>query len=108
MIGINGDACEYWGPHLFRIFDHPLVIGVLETAQVICFSVAAAELCRRSDGAPLLLSLFVLFPRTFYCENFGAGAPTIIAIHMENPSAALIMAATSLSIVFALLQIWGA
>ncbi len=108
MIGINGGAYEYWGPHVFRIFEYPLVIGVLETAQVICFSVAAAELRRRSNGALPLFGLFVLFPCTFYFANFGAGAPTIIAIHMENPSTALIMAATSLSIVFALLLIWGA
>lgn len=108
MLGINFGTYEYWGPHVFRIFEYPLVIGVLETAQVICFSVAAAELRRRSAGVAPLFALFALFPCTFYFANFGAGAPTIIAIHMENPSSALVMAATTLSIVFALLLIAGA
>lgn len=108
MIGINGGAYEYWGPHAFRIFEYPLVIGMLETAQVICFSVAAAELRRRSKGPMSLLGLFVLFPCTFYFANFGAGAPTIVAIHLDDPAPALVMLASALSIVFALLLIRGA
>ncbi|MDB5970309.1 MAG: hypothetical protein JWQ90_2759 [Hydrocarboniphaga sp.] len=105
MIGINGGAYAYWGPHVLRIFDYPLVIGVLETAQVICFSVAAAELRKRSSGTVPLLGLFVLFPCMFYFANFGAGAPTIVALHMETTSTALIMAATLLSIGFAAILI---
>src|SRR5690606_1652777 len=62
MYGINGGAYEYYGPHVFRVFEYPLVIGVLETAQVICFSFAAAELRRRTTGHLPLLLLFVLFP----------------------------------------------
>lgn len=108
MIGINGGAYSYWGPHAFRILQYPLVIGVLETAQVICFSVAAAELRRRVVGWKPLLGLFVLFPCTFYFGNFGAGAPTIIAIHLPDPSPVLVMVATSLSIFFAAMLIWGA
>lgn len=108
MIGINGGAYEYWGPHVFRIFEYPLVIGVLETAQVICFSVAAAELRRRANGVLPLLGLFVLFPCTFYFANFGAGAATIVAIHLDDPAPAVVMVATLLSIGFALLLIWGA
>lgn len=108
MIGINGGAYEYWGPHVLRIFEYPLVIGVLETAQVICFSVAAAELRRRSTGSLPLLSLFVLFPCTFYFANFGAGAPTIVATHLDNPAPGIVLVATIVSIAFALLLIWGA
>lgn len=108
MVGINGGAYEYWGPHVFRIFEYPLVIGVLETAQVICFSVAAAQLRQRTTGVAPLFGLFVLFPCTFYFANFGAGAPTIIAIHLDSPAPAFVMVATSLSIVFALLLIWTA
>ncbi len=108
MIGINGGAYSYWGPHVFRILNYPLVIGVLETAQVVVFSVMAAELRRRSTGWVPLLGLFVLFPCTFYFGNFGAGAPTIIALHLAEPSPMLVYAATSLSIVFASVLIWGA
>jgi hypothetical protein len=101
MIGINGGAYTYWGPHVLRILDYPLVIGVLETAQVICFAVAAAELRKRAVGVAPLFGLFVLFPCMFYFANFGAGAPTIVALHVANASTALIMAATLLSIGFA-------
>ena len=34
IVGINGGLYSYWGPHVFRIFQYPLVIGVLEAAQV--------------------------------------------------------------------------
>jgi hypothetical protein len=105
MYGINGGAYEYYGPHAFRVFEYPLVIGVLETAQVICFSFAAAELRRRVTSHLPLLLLFVLFPCMFYFANFGAGAPTIIALHMDNPSPGIVKAATLLSILFALLLI---
>jgi hypothetical protein len=108
MVGIDGGAYEYWGPHVFRILNYPLAIGVLETAQVICFSVAAAALRRASSGWAPLLALFILFPCMFYFANFGAGAPLIIAIHTQDPSAMLVMAATSLSIVFGLTLIWAA
>lgn len=101
MVGINGGAYTYWGPHVFRIFDYPLVIGVLEAAQVICFAVAAAQLRARCTQSWQLMGLFVLFPCTFFMANFGAGWPTIIALHTEHTSTALIAAATLLSIVFA-------
>jgi hypothetical protein len=108
MYGIFGGAYSYWGPHVFRVFDYPLIIGVLETAQVICFSVAATELRRRTTGTAPLLSLFVLFPCMFYFGNFGAGAPVIIALHTPDPSPALVMAGTLISTLFALTLIWGA
>jgi hypothetical protein len=103
MIGINGfgsgGAYEYWGPHVFRIFEYPLVIGVLESAQVICFSVAAALLRARSSGSWLpLLDLFLLFPCTFYLANFGAGAPTVVALHLENTTPAIVALGSLLSI----------
>ena len=98
MIGINGSLYSYWGPHVFRIFQYPLVIGVLEAAQVICFAVAASQLRARCTGQWQLLGMFVLFPCTFYMANFGAGWPTIIAIHLENTSTPVIAAATLVSI----------
>lgn len=101
MIGINGGAYEYWGPHTFRIFDYPLVIGVLEAAQVVCFSVGAALLRERVTTPVGLLGLFVLFPCTFFMANFGAGAPTIIAIHLEDSSRLIVALASALSIAFA-------
>ena len=108
MIGINGGLYSYWGPHVFRIFQYPLVIGVLEAAQVICFAVAASQLRARCTGRWQLLGLFVLFPFTFFGANFGAGWPTIIAIHLEHTSTALVAAATVVSIGFAAVLVLGA
>jgi hypothetical protein len=108
MIGINGGLYTYWGPHVFRIFQYPLVIGVLEAAQVICFAVAASQLRARCTGQRQLLGLFVLFPCTFYMANFGAGWPIIIAIHLENTSTPVIAAATLVSIGFAVVLVRAA
>ena len=51
IIGINGGLYSYWGPHVFRIFQYPLVIGVLEAAQVIVFAVAASQLRARCTAS---------------------------------------------------------
>jgi hypothetical protein len=106
MIGINGGLYTYWGPHVFRIFQYPLVIGVLEAAQVICFAVAATQLRARTSGHWQLLGLFVLFPCTFFMANFGAGWPTIIAIHLEHTSTPIVTAATVLTLCFAVILVW--
>src|ERR1700745_4224145 len=71
IIGINGGLYSYWGPHAFRIFQYPLVIGVLEAAQVICFAVAASQLRARCTGQWQLLGLFVLFRARFLWANLG-------------------------------------
>ncbi len=57
-------AYEHRGPYVLRIFEYPLIIGVLEAAQVICFGVAAAHLRRRAVGAAPFLGLCVVFPFT--------------------------------------------
>ncbi|SBW18799.1 hypothetical protein [Protofrankia symbiont of Coriaria ruscifolia] len=108
MIGINGGAYTYWGPHELRILDYPLVIGVLEAAQVICFAVAATQLRERVKSPVGLLGLFVLFPCTFFMANFGAGSPVIIALHLEDTSRLIVALASLLSIAFAAAAIRGA
>ena len=108
IIGINGGLYSYWGPHVFRIFQYPLVIGVLEAAQVICFAVAASQLRARSTSQWQLLGLFVLFPCTFFMANFGAGWPTIIAVHLKNTSTPVVLVAAVLSIFFAAVLVWAA
>ena len=101
IIGINGGLYSYWGPHVFRIFQYPLVIGVLEAAQVIVFAVAASQLRARCTAQWQLLGLFVLFPCTFFMTNFGAGWPTIVAVHFKDTSTPVIAAATVMSICLA-------
>jgi hypothetical protein len=105
MIGINGGLYTYWGPHVFRIFQYPLVIGVLEAAQVICFAIAASVLRDRHTSLWQLLGLFVLFPCTFFMANFGAGWPTIIAVHLKHTSTLAVTAATLVSIGLAVMLV---
>jgi len=108
IIGINGGLYSYWGPHVFRIFQYPLVIGVLEAAQVVCFAVSASQLRARCTGQWQLLGLFVLFPCTFFLANFGAGWPIIIAMHLAHTSTPVVAAATVLSICLALVLVRAA
>jgi hypothetical protein len=108
IVGINGGLYSYWGPHVLRIFQYPLVIGVLEAAQVICFAVAASQLRARCTNQWRLLGLFVLFPCTFFMANFGAGWPTIIAVHLEHTSTPVVLVATVISICFAVVLIGAA
>ena len=71
MLGINFGTYCYWGPHVFRIFNYPIIIAILEAAQTICFSVAAANLRQRVHSSSGLLALFVLFPLTMIGINGG-------------------------------------
>jgi hypothetical protein len=108
IFGINAGAYSYWGPHVFRIFQYPLVIGVLEAAQVICFAVAASQLRAHVTRRWQFLGLFVLFPCTFLMANFGAGWPAIIAVHLQHTTPLLVASATVVSIGFAVLLVWTA
>jgi len=101
IVGINMDTYTYWGPHVFRIWHYPIVIGVLEAAQVITFSVACANLRYRMSDSWQSLATFAIFPVTMLGANFGAGAAVIIATHAQDGSAAWTRVATLLSIAMA-------
>ena len=101
VVGINIGTYTYWGPHVFRIFSYPVVIAVLETAQVVCFGLAASLLRERSQSVWALFGVFVIFPVTFFGANLGAGAPLIIALHAQHTTQLLITLATLVSIGFA-------
>ena len=60
------------------------MIGVLEGTQVVLFTVVAVLIWRQVSSAWGLLSLFVVFPMTFFAANFGVGAPVIIAMHLDG------------------------
>jgi hypothetical protein len=98
MTGINIGTYTYWGAHVLRIFHYPLVIGVLEAAQTICFAVAAAQLRARATRGWQLMGLFALFPATFFGANFGAGAAVIISIHLQRAHPPLVYACTIVSV----------
>jgi hypothetical protein len=102
ITGINIGTYAYWGPHVVRVFHYPLVIGVLEAAQTICFAVAAAQLRHRVRSRWGHLGMFALFPATFFGANFGAGSAVIIAIHVAHVSQLAVYLCTLVSIGFAL------
>ncbi|WP_026909850.1 hypothetical protein [Patulibacter minatonensis] len=84
IIGTSSGAYTYWGPHVFRIAEYPLVIGMLEMAQVMLFAVLAAELYKRIREPWQMLGVFLLFPITFVGANYGGGMAMIVGIHAEN------------------------
>lgn len=106
-VGINTSVYEYYGAHALRLFNYPLVVGVLETTQVICLCVAATVLRRHVGEGWGLLSLFLLFPFVFYGVNFGLGAPVLVAINMPEVNPSLVLGASLFSVAAGLLVIFG-
>jgi hypothetical protein len=98
IAGINMGTYTYWGPHVFRIWHYPLVVGVLEAAQVMTFAIACAHLRYRMTESWQSLGTFVIFPITMLGTNFGAGWATIVAIHAQEATVWWIRAATLVSI----------
>lgn len=96
-IGINGNVYEYFSAHALRVFGYPLVVGLLETTQVIALCMAATAMRRHVGEGWGLLSLFILFPFVFYGVNFGLGAPVLVAINMPVVDERLVLVATLFS-----------
>ncbi|WP_210687245.1 hypothetical protein [Mycolicibacterium sp. GESEQ-9] len=109
VIGTATDVYTYYGPHVLRIWNYPIVIGILEGTQVVLFTIVAVLIWRKASSWWALLSLFVVFPMTFFGANFGLGYPLIIAMHLDNglASTALIFAATFVSIILCTIVIYG-
>lgn len=107
-VGINAGTFTYWGPHVLRIAHYPVVIGVLETAQVISFGIAAAVVRQRAKSTAGLLGVFPLFPITFFGTNFGAGAAVIIGVHLQHTTTLAVTILTLVSIGCAAAMILGA
>ncbi|EXF76705.1 hypothetical protein CFIO01_03516 [Colletotrichum fioriniae PJ7] len=106
IVVINGGVYEYWGPHVLRIFKYPIVIGILETVQVMFYSVAVANLRARSDRVVYhLVGAFLIFPITFMAANIGVGAPLIISLHSSIQSEALVTLGTMASILGSVIAI---
>lgn len=105
MTVINAGVYTYWGPHTWRVFEYPLIIGILETAQVMCFAVAAAFLRRHATHPVQLLALFAIFPAFFIMANLGLGGPLVIALHLDTGSPFAVSAATALCAGFAAIAV---
>lgn len=86
VIGTAANVYTYYGPYELRLWNYPLVIGVLEGTQVVLFTVLAVHIRRRVSTGWGLTSLFAAFPITMFGANFGIGAPIIIALHMDESS----------------------
>jgi hypothetical protein len=105
IAGINLGTYTYWGPHAFRIFHYPVVIGVLESAQVMTFAIVCAHLRYRMTDKWQSLATLAIFPVTMLGANFGLGWATIVAIHANDANAWWIRAATLVSIATAALWV---
>ncbi len=105
IAGINMGTYTYWGPHVFRLWHYPIVIGVLEAAQVMTFAVACANLHHRMTDNWQGLGTFVIFPCTMLGANFGAGAAVIIAINAQDTSVGWVRFGTVVSIATAVLLV---
>ncbi|WP_016881232.1 MULTISPECIES: hypothetical protein [unclassified Rhodococcus (in: high G+C Gram-positive bacteria)] len=110
VIGTGTNVYTYYGPYELRIWNYPLVIGVLEGTQVVLFTVLAVQLWRRVSTAWGLIGLLAVFPVTMFGANFGLGAPIIIALHLDESefSSGIVWAATLLTIALCTLAVNGA
>ncbi|MEU1994198.1 hypothetical protein ABZ511_07090 [Nocardia gamkensis] len=110
VIGTGTNVYTYYGPYELRIWNYPLVIGVLEGTQVILFTVLAVQIWRRVSTHWGLLGLFLAFPITMFGANFGIGSPLIIALHLDHPesTAAFVWAATLLTMTLCVIAVLGA
>lgn len=110
MIGTGTGVYTYYGPYVMRIWNYPLVIGVLEGTQVILFTVLAVQFWRRVHNPVGLLGLFAVFPITFMGTNCGLGAPIIVALHLSDAefSQGMVWAATLLTMGLCTLAVYGA
>lgn len=110
VIGTGTNVYTYYGPYELRIWNYPLVIGVLEGTQVILFTTLAVQIWRRVSSGWGLFALLAAFPITMFGANFGIGAPLIIALHLAPGefSSAIVWAATFLVIGLCALAVRGA
>jgi len=110
MIGTGTGVYTYYGPYVMRIWNYPLVIGVLEGTQVILYTVLAVQLWRRVSSSFGLLGLFAIFPVTMMGANCGLGAPIIVALHLSDAefSQGMIWAATLLTMGLCVIAVNGA
>lgn len=109
-IGTGVDVYTYYGPYELRIFEYPLVIGVLEGTQTILFTVVAVNIWRVATANWQLLSLIIVFPITMLGGNFGLGWPVIIPLHLaaDEFESAYVWIGTFLSIGMCAAAIRGA
>jgi hypothetical protein len=109
VIGTGTNVYTYYGPYVLRIWNYPIVIGILEGTQVVLFTVVAVLVWRKTTSPVGLLSLFVVFPMTFFAANFGIGYPVIIAMHLDRGLATVgpIATATVLTIGLCAFVVYG-
>ena len=110
VIGTGVGVYTYYGPYVLRIWNYPLVIGVLEGTQVVLFTLVAVAFWRRVSSPLGLAGLLVIFPITMMGANCGLGAPIIVALHLseETFSQGMVWAGTLLSMALCYIAVYGA
>jgi hypothetical protein len=110
VIGTGVDVYTYYGPYELRIWEYPLVIGVLEGTQVMLFTVLAVRIWKAVGNTAALGLVVVVFPITMLGGNFGLGWPVIIALHLQEPefSSTLVWVGTFLSMALCATAVYAA
>lgn len=109
-IGTATNVYTYYGPYVLRLWNYPLVIGVLEGTQVILYTTLAVQFWRRTTSNYGLLGLFAIFPITMMGANCGLGAPIIVALHLSEAefSTGFVWISTFLTIGLCAIAVYGA
>lgn len=110
VVGTGTDVYTYYGSYVLRIWNYPLVIGVLEATQVVLFTVLAVQIRKRVSTPWGLTALLAAFPVTMFGANFGIGSPVIIALHLDDPASSrgIVWVATVLTIGLCVVAVNGA
>jgi len=106
IIAVNVDLYTYYGEAPVRVFDYPIWIAFMESAQITGFAVLCAVMKLRAAKPYHCLALFLVFPANFAFETLGAGFPTLIAQNVPNPSTALMTLMVPVSIGLAATGLW--
>lgn len=109
VIGTGVGVYSYYGPYVLRIWNYPLVIGVLEGTQVVLFTLLAVQIWRRVKTSFGLVSIFLLFPITMMGANTGVGGPIVVALHLEgiDEGSTAIWLATLLTLTLCAITVYG-
>jgi hypothetical protein len=106
IVAINVDLYTYYGEAPVRVFDYPIWIAFMESAQITGFAVLCAVVKMRATKPQHCLVLFLVFPANFAFETIGAGFPVLIAQNVPDPSTALMTAMVPVSIGLAATGLW--
>jgi hypothetical protein len=97
LVGINLGVYTYFGDHPFRLFGLPIWVEIPNTVLTVVAAVAFARLEPVLRGAGRA-SLLAVVPAAFAMLSFGAAFPTLVVLSEVGRPAAVVYAATVVSV----------